>query len=136
MDEYTRFSNAVILKNKDDAAEAFLIHWIKFCGRPQKIFSDNGGEFIGQDMMAICNHFEIEPITTAAYCAFSNGKCERHNQTLTNMMNLVKHDLGCSYELALAWAVCAKNLLANVGQVGQVLVLPNLFSVRIVVYLV
>ena len=114
IDEFTRYSNAVIINDKKMAARAFLTDWIKHYGRPKKVYSDNGGEFIGQEIHNICNHFEIEISTTPSFAPASNGLCERHNQILTRMMELIMHDLNCTYDVALAWAVCAKNTMINV----------------------
>ena len=42
-----------------------------------------------------------------------NGLSEWYNQFLTNMLNKICYDVKCDYDIALAWAVIAKNALIN-----------------------
>ena len=57
---------------------------------------------------------EIKGKTTAAYSPWSNGLCERHNQTLTNIMQKVRADKeGMDFETLLCWALAAKNSMVN-----------------------
>ena len=88
--------------------------WISIFGPPQKVFSDNGGEFIGDKTIAMCNAFNIEPKFTASESPFSNGICERHNALIGNMTEKVIVDTGCKLSIALMWATHAKNSLINV----------------------
>ena len=48
IDEFTRFSNAVIVHTKSSkiTAKAFLQMWICIFGQPEQIFSDNGGKVV------------------------------------------------------------------------------------------
>ena len=113
IDEFTRYSNANLIRNKDASFKAFLKCWISLFGAPAKAFSDNGGEFISDDFVTMCERFNIKISTTPSYSPWSNGLCERHNQTLTNTILKVKEDTKCDWETALAWAISAKNALVN-----------------------
>ena len=55
----------------------------------------------------------VETVTTAAESPFSNGICERHNAILFKTMSKTLVDTKCDPDLALAWAVSAKNALQN-----------------------
>ena len=57
----------------------------------------------------------IETATTAAEAPFSNGIVERQNVTLFEAMIKTLQDTKCDPEMALAWAVSAKNALQNRG---------------------
>ena len=113
IDEFTRYSNAQIIHNKTATVRTFMKGWISLFGAPRKIFSDNGGEFIGDDFVDMCETFGIKISTTPSYSPWSNGLCERHNQTLTNILLKIREDTKCDWETALAWAINAKNTLIN-----------------------
>ena len=95
------------------SVRTFMKSWISIFGAPRKVFSDNGGEFIGDDFLDMCETFGIKVSTTPSYSPWSNGLVERHNQTLTNMLLKIKEDVKCDWETALAWAISAKNALVN-----------------------
>ena len=135
IDIFTRFSAGAIVKTKDArvVGDQIVKHWISVFGPPKKIFTDNGGEFANEHMIQLGQQFNIEVITTAAFAPWSNGVCERHNMTLTEIINKVKLDYKCDYEVALAWALMSKNMLSNVyGYSSYQLVFgknPNLPSI-------
>ena len=113
VDEFTPYSAATLVNNKSLCAKAFIKTWISIFGAPQKIFGDNGGEFIGDKFHDMCEWFNIKIQTSPSYSPWSIGLCERHNQTLTATLLKVKEDTKCDFDTALAWAVCAKNSLIN-----------------------
>ena len=113
VDEFTRFSNAIIIRNKKMAYRGFLLSWISLFGPPSSMFSDNGGEFIGSEMVELCNSFGIKMTNTPSYSPWSNGLCERHNSVLTDMVLKTKEHTKCDWETALAWSICSKNSLIN-----------------------
>ena len=59
--------------------------------------------------------FNIETATTAAESPFSNGVVERHHLIVVEAMEKTVEDLGCEKDMALAYAVAAKNSLQNRG---------------------
>ena len=93
--------------------KAFIRYWIGIFGAPKRVFSDNGGEFISKEFQEMSEKFNFKIMTTASYSPWSNGLCERHNQTLTNMLNKIRDDVKCNNDTVLAWAVSAKNNLMN-----------------------
>ena len=93
--------------------KAFISGWISLFSAPKRIFGDNGGEFVSDSFYEMCEKFNIKVTTTASYSPWSNGLCERHNQFLTNMLDKIHSDVKCDYDIALAWAVSAKNALIN-----------------------
>ena len=82
-------------------------------GSPDKILVDNGGEFANSEFIETGDYLGINIQTTAAESPWSNGIVERNSQTLANMMNKIVCDTNCSLELALCWALNAKNSLQN-----------------------
>ena len=54
-------------------------------------------------MAQLGQQFNFELLTTAAYAPWSNGICERHNMTLTEIIKKVKSERNVNYETALAW---------------------------------
>ena len=57
----------------------------------------------------------IEVTTTAGESPFSNGTAKRHNKVLAEAMQKTFDDVKCELNMALAWAVSAKNALQNCG---------------------
>ena len=75
----------------------------------------------------------IEIMTMAAESPWSNGVCGYHNAVIGDMVTKIVAETKCPLEIALAWAVNAKNSLHNVhGYSPNQLVFsrnPNLPSV-------
>ena len=116
IDHATRYDAAVVIKNKkkETIVQAILEYWVRIFGAPQKFLSDNGGEFVNQELIDFAEKFNISIHTTAAESAWSNGMCEKHNDIIADMINKIMADCGCSFELAVPWSVAAKNSLLNV----------------------
>ena len=55
----------------------------------------------------------IELRSTAAEAPWSNGMVERHNGILATMTEKVMDDNSCTLEVAICWAISAKNALHN-----------------------
>ncbi|XP_063676591.1 uncharacterized protein LOC134812913 [Bolinopsis microptera] len=116
IDYLTRFSSAAVLENKtsDEVIDKFFTIWISMFGPPQRILSDNGGEFVSYAFESLCESFDIKQMTTAAEAPFSNSVCERHNSLIGDMTEKVFYDVKCPLNVALMWAVHAKNTLINI----------------------
>ena len=116
IDKFTGYNQTAIIKRKSESVKAFLCSWIGTFGAPRKVFSENGGGFIGEDFIVLCEIFNIKVSATASYSPYSNGACERHNQFITNMLHKIRDDTKCCYKTALAWAINSKNgLIKNNG---------------------
>ena len=74
IDEFTRFSNAVLIREKYPVViiRNFLEFRVKHFGAPRKVFSDNGGEFIGEEFYEMCEAFNIKVSGTPSYSTWSN----------------------------------------------------------------
>ena len=117
VDLCTRLSAGCIVPNKEKETIVRSIFriWIAVYGSPKKLLNDNGGEFANSDFIDMCEQLNIIPLTTAAESPWANGVVERHNQTLANTMLKIMEDTKCNEELALCWALNAKNSLLNVA---------------------
>jgi len=135
IDHFTRFSAGSIVTSKKPSVivKSFVHSWISVHGPPERLFSDNGGEFNNEEIRDMAENFNIEIKTTAGYSPWSNGLLERHNQSLTEILLKVKLDKGLDWKTALDWALMAKNTMQNVhGYSPHQLVFgqnPNLPSV-------
>ena len=68
IDHLTRYSNACLIKNKrkETIVKAIMDHWIRIFGSPKSFLTDNGGEFINQELIDLAEKFNIVLKTTAA----------------------------------------------------------------------
>ena len=116
IDHATRYSSGCLIfnKKKETIVEGIMSYWVKWFGTPKKCLSDNGGEFINDELIDLAEKCNITIKTTAAESPWSNGMCERHNAIISRNIHKVRLDVGCSMETALAWSISAKNSLANV----------------------
>ncbi|KAJ3662741.1 hypothetical protein Zmor_007072 [Zophobas morio] len=80
---------AVPMKTKSDVVDAMISviadaeangHKIK------RVRSDNGGEFLGSEMKAVLTKKFIKQELTTPYCPQQNGRAERSNRTLNEMV--------------------------------------------------
>ena len=116
IDHATRFSAAAVIKSKK--SEIIIMNffriWIAIFGTPKKVLSDNGGEFANNEFSEMCENLNINHITTAAESPWSNGLCERHNGIIGEVVQKILEEVNCDLEIALCWAINAKNSLQNV----------------------
>lgn len=115
VDLATRYCMATVIGNKlaTTIVRNLFKSWIGVFGAPGRILSDNGLEFNNDDMRALGEAFNIKIMTTSAESPWSNGVCERQNAVLGDIVRKIMDDNGCDLEVALAWAVSARNTLTN-----------------------
>ena len=115
IDSTTRYSQARLIhtKNKEVIIRNIYLMWISVFGAPVRFLSDNGGEFSNDHYRQMNEKLGIETCTTAAESPFSNGVCERHNAVIAEAMKKTIEEEKCDPEIALAWAISAKNALHN-----------------------
>ena len=116
IDLATRYSVCVIIKKKDSKTilHAILTSWISIFGCPKQFLSDNGREFNNDEFRLMADALNIRVCTTAAESPWSNGCNERYNGILSGIVKkILEDDTKCTLEMALAWAVSAKNSLEN-----------------------
>ena len=77
-------------------------HWIGIFGSATKFHTDNGGEFVNENLIELAQQFGIHITTTAAYSPWSNGTIERHNLVLAEMVQKVVSSTSCHFDVALA----------------------------------
>ena len=116
-DMHTRFHKSKVIRRKTPKVivDAIAIVWIAAgFGPPKKFLVDNGGEFDNDDYREMSEKFNVEICTTAAYSPWSNGTCERNHYVVDLcVQKMMEEDPQMSLEVALAWAVNAKNSMQN-----------------------
>ena len=117
IDSATKYSAACLIssKHQDVIISSLFRVWFSYFGFPRKFLTDNGGEFSNDRFREMNEMFNVETATTAAESPFSNGIVERHNLILAEAMFKTIEDVKCAPDVALAWAVSAKNALQNHG---------------------
>ena len=115
IDTFSRFSAASIIPSKraEVIVDSILQNWVSIFGKPESLFSDNGGEFDNELLRDVAELLDIKVMTSAAYSPWSNGIVERHNAVIENMILKIVDDSKCSVQTALVWAISAKNALSN-----------------------
>ena len=115
-DHGTRYSVGVRIPSKEnyDIISAIFKHWITYFGTSGSIWTDNGREFNNQSFWDMAQNLNIIVRTTPAESSWSNGLNERHNGILGEIVKKTLKDIHCSFVIALAWAISAKNTLHSV----------------------
>ena len=114
IDHFTRFSQAVLIADKKPQTILNNLNksWIFQFGCPKRILTDNGGEFLNEEMTSNSELMNIKLLNTAAESPWSNGTVERHNLILTEMFEKTRLD-GIPDDISLQQAVFAKNAMLN-----------------------
>ena len=85
-------------------------------GRMNVFHSVRRGEFCCDELTSTAEYLGIKSSFTAAYSPNQNGMNERNHAIVDNMISKMRTaDPGLSVEVALTWALVAKNTLQNVS---------------------
>lgn len=115
VDTVTRYSMAASINSKaaEEILDKIFRYWIAIFGIPRTFISDNGGEFVNNTFNQACSVLNINIKTSPAESPWCQGVVERHNGILGAMVKSVKEEVGCNLDIAISWAVNAKNSLSN-----------------------
>ncbi len=89
VDHLSKFGVAVALKSKKavSVAKAFVERWCLPLGRPDRILTDRGGEFVNALLEEVNKLFGTGHAKTAPYRPQSDGLVENRNRTLEQMLS-------------------------------------------------
>ena len=89
VDNFTRYVQAFIMNNHTAHTMAHVLYnnFFSIFRFPQRLMSDQGTEFTGDVIAAMCKLLGIEKIRTTPYHPQSNGSAERVHQTLQRMIS-------------------------------------------------
>ena len=88
VDHFTRYVQAFVTKNHTARTTARVLYnnYFSVFGFPQRLMSDQGTEFCGKVIAAMCSLLGIEKMRTTPYHPQTNGSAERVHQTLQRMI--------------------------------------------------
>ena len=112
VDAYSRYLVAVPLANKSAqaVAEKFMTHIIYRFGMCREILTDQGLEFQNSVLKTVCSRLSIHQMRTSTYRPNCNGKVERANRSLHNLMAKVVSDTQRDWVKHLPACVLAYNM--------------------------
>lgn len=89
VDYYSRFTEAIVMKQTTAKLTVQALHET-FCrfGVPETIKSDNGPQFISEEMKSFCNEYGIIQRKTTPYWPQANGEVERANRTILKHLKI------------------------------------------------
>jgi hypothetical protein len=111
-DYLTKWVVAIPIKDgkAKTVAEAIFDHWIAKYGPPERIISDEGGEFTAKEIwQELYDVFKIKKHTATAYHQQTNGQCERFNRTMSGMLAKYVGDDQTNWEKYLPTCVLEYN---------------------------
>ena len=118
VDLFSRLIVGGLIRDKQPStvAENILAKWIAPMGRMDTIHSDRGGEFCCDELTKVAEYLGIKSTLTAAYSPQQNGANERNHAICDNMMKKMRsEDPSLTADVALTWALVAKNSLDNIS---------------------
>ena len=88
VDHFTRNVQAFVTKNHMARTTALVLYnnYFSVFGFPQRLMLDQGTEFCGKVIAAMCSLLGVEKIHTIPYHPQTNGSTERVHQTLQHMI--------------------------------------------------
>ena len=88
VDHFTRYIQAFVMKNHTARMTARVLYnnYFSVFGFPQRLMSDQGIEFCGIVIAAMCSLLGVEKILTMLYHPQTNRSAERVHQTLQHMI--------------------------------------------------
>ena len=120
-DEFSKLIKGQVIndKNRDTIIQALENKWIigggLGPGHPTKgFFSDNGGEFLNEDLIDFAASLNISIKMTSASSPWSNGSCERAHATVDKIVEkMLEDDPKIGLQKAVDWACFVKNTEIN-----------------------
>jgi len=113
VDMFSSLVFAVFLKTKNtDEVVDNIFKYYAASGTciPQYIYSDNGNEFCSNTFREMCEMLGIEPLTTAPYSPWSNGKVEKIHHIVDSIYDKVSSSHPqLSPQVVLSWSCFSKN---------------------------
>jgi len=98
IDDYTSWSEVMLMKHKSDTAAALkevLKRWmVQQRSKVHKVRSDRGGEYVSGELQQWMKEEGIQWDPTAPYSPEQNGKAERLNRTLMEKVRTMLYDSG------------------------------------------
>lgn len=87
-DRFTKFTRAIPLATIKavDVSSALSEYWITAYGPPDSILTDSGPQFASEFFQGVCGLMSIKNRYTTTYHSQTNGKVERLNWTLVDML--------------------------------------------------
>ena len=112
IDLATRLSAAAVIpnKNRETFIKKIFEMWISVCGKSREFLTENGGKFANAGFLEMAEQLGIDVKITAAESAWSNRVVEKHNFVIGDK---IRADASINYDIAVAWAINAKNSLQN-----------------------
>ena len=88
VDHFMRYVQAFVMKNHMARTMAWVLYnnYFSVFGFLQCLISDQGTEFCGKVIVAMCSLLGVEKIQTTSYHPQTNGSAERVHQTLQHMI--------------------------------------------------
>ena len=88
VDQFTHYVQSFVTKNHTARTTAQVLYnnYFSVFGFPQRLMSDQGTEFCGKVIVAMCSLLDVEKIHTTPYHLQTNGAAERVHQTLQRMI--------------------------------------------------
>ena len=78
------------------------------------LHADRGREFTNEELTRVAEYLNVKQTSTAAYSPNQNGTNERNHSIVDRMMTkMMFQDPSLKPEVALCWALAAKNSLEN-----------------------
>ena len=118
VDSFSRLTVGAFVENKlpSTVAAVILKQWMAPMGRMDMLHSDRGGEFCNEELTEVAEYLGVRSTFTAANSPNQNGVNERNHAICDGMIKKMRmQDPSLSAEVALTWALVAKNTLDNVS---------------------
>ncbi len=118
IDLFSRLTVGAFIQKKEPAivGEMIMEKWVANFGRMEMIHSDRGGEFCCSELADIAEYIGVRSSFTAASSPNQNGVNERNHAVCDRMIDkMLTQDSSLSPQVALTWALTAKNSLENVS---------------------
>ncbi|KHJ43238.1 integrase core domain protein [Trichuris suis] len=98
IDDHSRFTMVRLIKSKGELARVIKAYVARmknrFGRKPIAFRTDNGKEYVGQELKSYFEDEGIEHQTTVSYTAQQNGLAERKNRSLTEIAKCMLLDAG------------------------------------------
>ena len=111
IDHFTRYVQAFVTKNHTARTTAQVLYnnYFSAFGFHQRLMSDQGTEFCGKVIAAMCSLLGVEKIHTTPYHPQTNGSAERVHQTLQRMIGKLEPEKSRKWPAHIGSIIIAYN---------------------------